>query len=137
MTWWIVPLVAGAAAVAAAPSGLPVKLETRSEIRSRVANVHVEYERDIEGSVAFTYGSCSSKKREDVHHTILEADAGDNHRLVWVVPEDAESDGCIQAWSEDGSLVGRSEPQNLRHHWKRRVKRQAGQSFFNLLCSST
>jgi hypothetical protein len=125
MTRWIVPIVAGAAAVAAAPSGFPVKLETRVEVRSRVANVHVEYERDFEGVVAFTYGPCESKELRDVHHTILEADAGKDHRLVWVVPEDAESGGCLQAWDERGTLIGRSQPQELRHHWKRR-KRDVG-----------
>ncbi|KAH7367743.1 L-amino-acid oxidase [Plectosphaerella cucumerina] len=122
MTRWIVPIVAGAAAVAAAPSGFPVKLETRAEVRSRVANVHVEYERDFEGVVAFTYGPCDSKELRDVHHTILEADAGKDHRLVWVVPEDAESGGCLQAWDERGTLIGRSQPQELRHHWKRRKR---------------
>lgn len=126
MTRWIVPFVAGAAAVAAAPpTGLAVKLETRSEVRSRLANVHVEYERAVEGTVSFTYGPCASNELRDIHHTILETKANDDHRIVWTVPEDAESGGCLKAWDEHGTLIGRSKPQGLQHHWKRR-KRDVG-----------
>ncbi|KAM0335358.1 hypothetical protein ACHAQA_000403 [Verticillium albo-atrum] len=125
MTWRIVTLVASVIAVASAAPDLPVKIETRSQIKSRLANVHIGYERDVEGIVTFTYGLCSSKELRDAHHTILETDKREDHRLVWIVPEDAASDGCLQAWNEDGTLIGRSEPQTLHHQWKRRAKRDA------------
>ncbi|ROT39642.1 L-amino-acid oxidase [Sodiomyces alkalinus F11] len=129
MARWLLPIVAaGAAAVSAAPapSDLPVKLETRSQTRSRVANVHVTLERQVDGPLSFAYGPCAANELRDVHHTVVESEVEDGQRLVWLVPEDADSNGCLTAWSRDGTLVGRSEPQLLEHRWKRRLRRRGG-----------
>ncbi|TDZ33090.1 L-amino-acid oxidase [Colletotrichum spinosum] len=123
MARWFLSFVAGSALVAA--SGLPLKLETRSAVTSRVSNIHLTIEEPLDGTVTFTYGSCRGVSLEDSHHIIAKSEVRDSQRLVWVLPEDANSDGCISAWSVSGSLVGRSEPQTLHHNWKRRVQKRS------------
>ncbi|KAF6826931.1 l-amino acid oxidase [Colletotrichum plurivorum] len=123
MARWLLSFAAGSALAAA--SGLPLKLETRSAVTSRVSNVHLSVREPVEGPVTFTYGSCRGVSLDDAHHTIVESEVKDSERLVWVLPEDAETDGCISAWNSSGSLVGRSEPQTLHHSWKRRAQKRS------------
>lgn len=92
----------------------PVRLETRTELNSRAANVHVSYDRLVEGLIDFTYGSCLDQRQTDSHHVIARhTPSGASHRLVWVIPEDTSAGGCISAWDDTGFLVGRSEVQQL------------------------
>lgn len=92
----------------------PVRLETRTQLSSRAANIHVSYDRLVEGLIDFTYGSCRDQKRSDSHHVIARhTPAGTSHRLVWVIPDDAFAGGCISAWDDTGSLIGRSEVQQI------------------------
>ncbi|KAI5860302.1 flavin-containing amine oxidoreductase [Durotheca rogersii] len=119
MFWISLFVLAGQVAPATA-SQLPVKLETRSELDSRLANVHVSFEAPLGGVVTYTYGRCDSTQLHEAHHTIFRGAGGNDSRLVWILPDDAGSDGCISAWDERGSLVGRSEPQRLS---KRTLKR--------------
>ncbi|GKT97154.1 L-amino-acid oxidase [Colletotrichum tofieldiae] len=123
MARWLLSFIAGSALAAA--SGLPMKLETRSAVTSRVSNIHISLEEPVEETVTFTYGSCRGVSLDDAHHTISKSEVRDSQRLVWVLPEDASSDGCISAWSVSGKLMGRSEPQTLHHNWKRRVQKRS------------
>ncbi|KAK0372862.1 L-amino-acid oxidase [Colletotrichum limetticola] len=123
MARWFLSFVAGSALAAA--SGLPMKLETRSAVTSRVSNIHITLEQPIEETVTFTYGSCRGASMGDAHHTIVKSEVRDSQRLVWVLPEDAATDGCISAWSISGELKGRSEPQTLHHKWKRRALKRS------------
>jgi hypothetical protein len=101
-------------AYSASVSTYPVRLETRTNLNSRAANIHVSFDRLVEGLVDFTYGSCLDQRQADSHQVIArQTPPGANHRLVWVIPEDAVSGGCISAWDSTGSLVGRSETQRL------------------------
>lgn len=104
----------------------PVRLDTRSRIASRVANIHVDYDLSVENKVSFTYGDCESKREDETHHMISRssegAAAGTSQRLVWLIPREADSGGCLSAWDESGRLLGRSGPQNLSQAhtvWKR------------------
>ncbi|KAK3987379.1 putative L-amino-acid oxidase precursor [Cladorrhinum sp. PSN332] len=118
-------LFLGGVAAAASIGGHPVKLETRQAVTSRLSNVHLSVERSVEGPISVGYGSCTSVASRDVHHTIGEVE-GKRHstRLVWVLPENAETGGCLSAWNSAGQLVGRSEPQVLENrHTKRALKR--------------
>ncbi|PSR82747.1 L-amino acid oxidase [Coniella lustricola] len=103
------------AAAAASVSPHPVRLETRTALNSRAANIHVTYNRVVDSLVDFTYGSCLENRLVDSHHVISRhAPSTSTHRLVWVIPDDAFTGGCISAWeSSTGSLLGRSEPQQL------------------------
>lgn len=93
---------------------LPLILETRTALHTRVANIHVEYKEALQGDVLYTYGSCDSNSDREAYHTVARNAHGKPHRLVWIIPRDAKSGGCISAWSQDGVLVGRSERQAIR-----------------------
>ncbi|EGO61010.1 hypothetical protein NEUTE1DRAFT_76687 [Neurospora tetrasperma FGSC 2508] len=110
---------AGAALLAlpansAVTAPLPLKLETRSSLNSRLSNIHVERSASVEGAVSYTYGSCQARREEEAHHSISQPTDAHHDRLVWVIPENVQSDGCISAWSRaNGRLVGRSRPQSF------------------------
>ncbi|QPH15890.1 hypothetical protein C2857_000409 [Epichloe festucae Fl1] len=106
----------GASSIArAATSNLPIDLQVRTELTTRLANVHVSTSsRQVAGPVTFTHGSCAAQSRQDSHHVVSSAGSGlVDSRLVWIIPEDAPDGGCISAWDDKGALVGRSAPQNL------------------------
>ncbi|KAI0020318.1 flavin-containing amine oxidoreductase [Xylariomycetidae sp. FL0641] len=115
MLWQLSTLLAAGQALAL-PSSFPVKLETRSKLNSRLANVHVSVDDTVSGPVQYTYGPCSSLDLRDAHHVISEASTASSSRLVWRLPEDVEAGGCISAWDSKGSLVGRSASQAPKPH---------------------
>lgn len=90
---------------------MPIELETRTDLGSRLANIHVDRRGAVDGAVTYTYGSCSAQSHAEAHHTIAQSDDADASRLVWIIPSDVSGEGCISAWSESGKLVGRSSPQ--------------------------
>ena len=116
----LVSLPFWASLVLSAATSYPVKLETRGDLTSHLTNVHISFSKIIDGAVTFTYGSCTTQSRHEAHHIIGESEGQDFSRLVWVIPRDAQTEGCISAWTKAGSLVGRSESQRL-HKVKRRA----------------
>ncbi|KAK2739761.1 hypothetical protein FQN57_006458 [Myotisia sp. PD_48] len=97
-------------------AGHPIQLEAKREIDSQLANFHLTYKRNVESPHSFSYGGCDDSKvpTDTEAQKIARRDAGKLvERLVWVVPEGTESDGCISLWTEDKKLVGRSEPLKL------------------------
>ncbi|KAI1762386.1 flavin-containing amine oxidoreductase [Hypoxylon sp. FL1150] len=114
-----------AIAVPISASSLPVKLETRSELSSRLANIHISFEAPIDGVVTYTYGRCHETKRHEAHHTVGRGTSAKDSRLVWILPDGVKFDGCISAWDERGLLVGRSAPQRAG---KRDLRRRGAYS---------
>ncbi|KAI1773428.1 flavin-containing amine oxidoreductase [Hypoxylon cercidicola] len=114
-----------ALAVPVSASHLPVKLETRSELSSRLANIHVSFEAPVDGVVTYTYGRCHDTERHEAHHTVGQGTGAKDSRLVWILPDGVRFDGCISAWDERGLLVGRSEPQRVG---KRGLRRRGAHS---------
>ncbi|KAG5919332.1 hypothetical protein E4U53_004004, partial [Claviceps sorghi] len=113
------------AATCAADASLPIKLEFREDLNSELANIHVLNARGVAGVVAFTYGSCTSGSQQDSHHEIASAEINARDaRLVWIVPDDAPSPGCVSAWNGSDELVGRSRAQDL-YAVKRQIARRA------------
>ena len=112
---------------AAASVGLPVQLETRSAVNSRLANVHLSSARAVDGPITVAYGDCSSSTVQDTHHLVgkAEVDASNAKRLVWILPEETETGGCLSAWDSAGTLVGRSEPQLVHNIHKRNAEKRA------------
>jgi hypothetical protein len=108
------------AATAQATSSLPLRLETRSALNSRLTNIHLEYLEPVEGLVSFTYGSCYSPGAHESHHVIGRSQHSSHDRLVWIIPDDVFSGGCISAWSASGALLGRSEEQHFKIKNRRR-----------------
>ncbi|KAI5924211.1 flavin-containing amine oxidoreductase [Camillea tinctor] len=125
---WLSLVLAATHAVATSTSSLPVKLETKSELNSRLANVHVSVDKRVEGAVKYTYGSCSEARSTNAHHVIGETKRSGDSRLVWILPEDVKSGGCISAWDKRGALVGRSAAQKTRVRKRAMTKRSSASS---------
>lgn len=102
-------------AYSASVSTHPVHLETRTKINTRAANIHISFDKVVDGAIDVSYGSCMDRRQSESHHAIVGRHLPSTaaQRLVWLIPDDAFSGGCLSAWAEDGSLVGRSEPQHL------------------------
>ncbi|KAI5288111.1 hypothetical protein KEM54_005463 [Ascosphaera aggregata] len=122
MFWslFLLPLASGG--LHAAPPAGAIHLETRAGIDSHIANIHLTYLRPVEKEHIFTYGPCSSLHRRDAHHHIMETKSKRPDRMVWIIPEDAVSGGCMSVWSsESDELLGRSTPIQMT---KRRMRKR-------------
>ncbi|KAL8930405.1 MAG: hypothetical protein Q9208_000588 [Pyrenodesmia sp. 3 TL-2023] len=94
-----------------APADLPIKLEVRTVLDSRSANIHFSQRDDSVYPFSVTYGACgSSGVVYEKHHDISTVHAQGTDRLIWLLPDDIKSSGCLSAWSSTDELVGRSEP---------------------------
>lgn len=140
-------------ASSASVSPHPVRLETRTALSSRAANIHVSYDGPVDDLIELTYGACSDRRRADAHHVVgrhaapspspsasssasePRAPHHQSHRLVWVIPEDALAGGCLSAWSAGtGALLGRSAPQELV---ARRGRRRGAEELHKRAAAST
>ncbi|KAK4446777.1 putative L-amino-acid oxidase [Podospora aff. communis PSN243] len=94
---------------------LPLQIETRSSLNSRLANIHLERQDAVTGAIDFTYKPCGETSKEhNALHYIGRTMRPSHNRLVWIIPENAMSGGCILAHSNlTGLLVGQSEPQRF------------------------
>lgn len=118
---WSLPLLALASSGAqAAPSPASIHLETRSQIDSQIANVHVTYLRPVEEEHIVTYGPCESLHPREAHHEVVKARSQGADRMVWIIPEDAVSGGCLSAWSSNSKLLGRSAPVHMTNRRMRK-----------------
>ncbi|KAI6280396.1 hypothetical protein MCOR28_004295 [Pyricularia oryzae] len=108
---------------------LPVDIDTKAALNSRLANVYLSTrsaESAPAGALTYTYGECTSESHQDAHHVIATASgptSSGESRLAWSIPEDAKSGGCISAWDSAGRLVGRSGPQTMHPSRSRKAKR--------------
>ncbi|KAK0641713.1 flavin-containing amine oxidoreductase-domain containing protein [Cercophora newfieldiana] len=118
----LVLILAAQVVVAILPDALPVMLETKVEVTSRLSNIHISHSELAIGPLTITYGSCTSTSHHHAHHTVatVRPQPETDSRLVWILPEDVESGGCLSAWDNYGVLNGRSEPQNFRKQLRRR-----------------
>ncbi|KAI8625553.1 L-amino acid oxidase [Xylariaceae sp. FL1651] len=110
MHWLSLSLLA-TQALASSSQSFPLRLEIRSKLNSRLANIHVSVDGPVNGPVRYTYGHCLETGVYNSHHTIGESSNVSTSRLVWVLPKDFTPSGCISAWNSQGVLVGRSQEQ--------------------------
>jgi monoamine oxidase len=91
--------------------------------RYSVHNIHVEYGDDLfEGEVRVVYGACDMLGEHHRHHEVGSTyvrRGARPERFVWIVPEDAEHNGCLHAFSNSG-LIGRSEPISVKQSKRKR-----------------
>ena len=121
-----------AAVSSSSPTPLPLIIETRHALSaSSPANIHLyprsestSYSKDSE--VKVTFGSCESSSPHDASHQHItftscsKAYTGD-HRLIWLVPEDTPSNGCLSAWeTSSGRLLARSAALDVSNSLRRR-----------------
>ncbi|KAI3318755.1 L-amino acid oxidase [Xylariaceae sp. AK1471] len=96
-------------ALASSSPSFPVRLETRSKFNSRLANVHVSINGQVDPPIRYTYGHCLDTGNHHAQNIIGESSSASNSRLVWILPESITKGGCISAWDSKGVLVGRGE----------------------------
>lgn len=104
---------------------LPVKLEIKAALDSRSANVHLSQAHHTLYPFTVTYGSCHSlSNQHEQHHTVSEVFDQGTDRLVWILPDDISTVGCLFAWSSRNELVGRSEPLEVNKFGKQWLKKR-------------
>ncbi|KAK2738947.1 hypothetical protein FQN57_006741 [Myotisia sp. PD_48] len=97
-----------------------VKLETKRDLDSSLANIHLTYAPN-DGSLDFiTYGPCRSTNPQDQYHTVTHLKENRPERVIWVVPQDAQQHGCLSAWNKNRQLLGRSDPLTFQRKAHRR-----------------
>lgn len=95
----------------------PIEVEPDS-----LHNIHIGYDKDTEGVVRVVYGGCDMNAEHERHHHItvtLLDDTTRPDRLIWIVPRDIPSNGCLHAFSSD-RLVGRSAPISVSEPLRKR-----------------
>lgn len=83
----------------------PIHVESDS-----LHNIHIAYANHVEGEIRVVYGDCDMNAEHERHHHIAVTTLDNKSRpdrLVWIVPRDVPSHGCLHAFSND-RLVGRS-----------------------------
>ncbi|KAK0664027.1 putative L-amino-acid oxidase [Cercophora samala] len=114
MKLWLATFGLLALAAAQDITTLSIRIETRVSLNSRLCNVYVDHVQPVQSAVDFTYGSCQQRSPSDSHHFITTSTDASQDRLVWMLPDDIFSGGCISAWSNTtDELLGRSEEQQL------------------------
>lgn len=87
-----------------------MRLEVKLGLDSRLANIHLSEAHHSVYPFTVTYGPChSSATQGDAHHTISQVHGPATDRLLWILPEDTSTSGCLSAWSSHDKLVGISE----------------------------
>lgn len=95
----------------ATSTNLPLKLSVKVPLDSQSANVHISSAAKSIYPFTVSYGGChSSTSQREAHHTLSTVAEQDHDRLVWILPENLPTNGCLSAWSARHELVGRSEP---------------------------
>lgn len=103
--------------VSAVQSDTAIILKAKRELDSSIANIHLDYVREVDVPHFYTYAPChSSDPTEKSHHVVARQEPGNlPERLVWLIPRNAKSGGCLSAWTEkEKTLLGRSEPVKIQ-----------------------
>ena len=111
--------------IATVSAVLPVRLEVKVTLDSQSANVHLSPAHSSAYPYWVTYGSCHpSHSKREAHHTVSKVLYRDIERLVWVLPENIDSSGCLSAWSPKDELIGRSERLTINKYSKQWLKKR-------------
>lgn len=111
--------------IATVSAVLPVRLEVKVALDSQSANVHLSPAHSSAYPYWVTYGSCyPSHSKRETHQTVSKVLHRDVERLVWVLPEDIDSSGCLSAWSLEDELIGRSERLTINKNSKQWLKKR-------------
>ncbi|KAL8634366.1 MAG: hypothetical protein Q9228_008040, partial [Teloschistes exilis] len=102
----------------------PVKLEVTGPLDSRSANIHLTRLDESVYPFTVTYGDCLTfGDKYELHHTVSEVRDRGIDRLIWLLPEDVSSGGCLSAWSDSG-LVGRSRALQINKNSRQWIKKR-------------
>lgn len=104
----------------------PIGLHLKRTVDSGLANIHISYNQPVHSEITVTYGHCQAQTPGEAHHLVGHSTSYDDDRLLWKVPEDAPTGGCISAWEGEG-LIGRSVPVSIcpsKKTARRRLKKR-------------
>ncbi|KAL9584588.1 MAG: hypothetical protein Q9212_002022 [Teloschistes hypoglaucus] len=102
----------------------PVRLEVTGPLDSRSANIRLTRLEEIVYPFTVTYGDCHTfGDHYESHHTVSEVYDRDTDRLIWLLPDDVSSGGCLSAWSDSG-LVGRSQALKVNKNSRQWIKKR-------------
>ena len=111
---WLLGLIPTFTVATSTTTNLPLKLAVKIPLDSQSANVHIARALDAAYPFTVSYGGChSSTSEREAHHVVSTVTDRDSDRLVWILPDDIPTNGCLSAWSAQHTLVGRSEPLNV------------------------
>lgn len=91
----------------------------RLQVRERAPFPSGRYRLPLYGSICQ-----SSNSHHEAHHNISTVSERLADRVVWILPEDITSDGCLSAWLPYPGLVGRSEPLKVNKFSKQWMKKR-------------
>ena len=105
---------------------LPVRLEVKTDLNSRLANIHLSQHHQTLYPFTVKYGACHvSNDHREQHHTISEVQEQSTQRLVWLLPDNIYDGGCLSAWSSDEELIGRSEPLRINKNSRQWMRKRS------------
>ena len=114
---WLLSLIATFTVTTS--NDLPLKLAVKIPLDSRSANVHIDRASNSVHPFTVSYGGCQSpSSQHETHHIVSTVTDPGSDRLVWILPDDIPTDGCLSAWSAQHELVGRSEPLKVQKYSK-------------------
>ncbi|KAL8856124.1 MAG: hypothetical protein Q9178_007249 [Gyalolechia marmorata] len=87
----------------------PVQLDIQGPLNSRSANIHLSRSHKSIYPFTVTYGACDSLGDQDEVNHISRVEHDGISRLVWLLPDNISSRGCLSAWSSAHELLGRSQ----------------------------
>lgn len=120
---WLLSLIV--TLTTAIENNLPLKLSVKIPLDSQSANVHISCVDNSLYPFTVSYGGChSSTSQHEAHHTISTVTREDSDRLVWILPEDIPTKGCLSAWSVGHELFGRSEPLEIKKYSRPWMKKR-------------
>ena len=120
---WLLSLI-GSFTIATSDN-LPLKLAVKIPLDSQSANVHISRTPDSPYPFTVSYGGChSSTSQHEAHHIISTVTDQVSDRLVWILPSDIPTDGCLSAWSAQHKLAGRSEPLTVNKFSRSWIKKR-------------
>lgn len=107
-------------------ANLPLKLSVKLPLDSPSANVHISSAHESIYPLTVSYGGCGSStgSQHEAHHTISTVAERHHDRLIWILPEDIPTNGCLSAWSTRHELVGRSEPLEINKYSRPWMKKR-------------
>ncbi|RPA95378.1 hypothetical protein L873DRAFT_1745322 [Choiromyces venosus 120613-1] len=108
----------------------PITLTTKTDLNTRIANIHITISLLPPNPLSIHYGPCDPSSTHDYHHhhTIAKSinprttTTDTPFRIVWIIPKHAPYTGCLSAVDEiTGEVLGKSEEMLLKQKRKRSV----------------
>ena len=102
----------------------PVQLDVQGPLNSRSANIHLSRSHKSIYPFAVTYGACDSLGNQDEDNHISRVEHYGINRLVWLLPDNISSRGCLSAWSSANKLLGRSQELAMNKNSRQWLKKR-------------